>query len=100
MQYGRNIVSLNNISVSVNPNLGQIDLQALDGNNQNTVKKIHGSENDISCILFSAINYVKESYRNKSAHAGTVFGYVDAEQCREILLNTECLLWILLTILK
>lgn len=104
MQYGRNVISLNNLSAASNPSLAGIDLHTLvqdqNGNMNDTIQHIQGNEENISQTLFDAINYVKESYRNKSAHAGTMFGLVDAGNCREILLNTECLLWILLTMLK
>ncbi len=50
-------------------------------------------------ILFQALNYIRDQYRNPIAHS-TKLNKSDYEECRKILISGQKLFWILLAIIK
>lgn len=59
----------------------------------------NNSERMNRCILGWGMDYIRDPFRNKTAHPEDV-SKNDAEECRRLLINGENLLWILLYILK
>lgn len=105
IEYGADVIDLSQINVKENPNWSNLSITIEENKKSKSESKsvtFEGTDSlvDISDKIGKALLYVINSYRNKSAHTGQVQTCTDAEECRKIIMETECLLWILLTILK
>jgi len=105
IEYGADVIDLSQINVKENPNWSNLSITIEENKKSKSESKsvtFEGTDSlvDISDKIGKALLYVIDSYRNKSAHTGQVQTCTDAEECRKIIMETECLLWILLTILK
>ncbi len=70
------------------------------GNPTEETLTFSNSDDEFNRLLFiKALEYVKDNFRNKVAHKD-IISRTTMEMCRDILLSTEYLLWILLTIIK
>ncbi len=105
IEYGADVIDLSQINVNNNPNWSNLSITIEENKKSKSESKsvtFEGTDSlvDISDKIGKALLYIINSYRNKSAHTGQVQTCTDAEECRKIIMETECLLWILLTILK
>ena len=96
VEYGDRIINFNIINDILNncDTFNNIKLLA-------DLKKM-GNVNDveISHKIWECISRITDKYRNPSAHGTQIMQIKNAEECYKILMETECLLWILLSILK
>lgn len=97
VEYGEKIIDFDKIKIILEDN------QVTSGNNSilaNLKKTKDADAVTISDNIWDKLFDLTDKYRNPSAHGTDIMQIESAVKCREILMETECLLWILMMILK